>query len=42
MFSCANKETVLLPKSNVTVVADVVDHSLFIFFLKQKDKDTVK
>jgi hypothetical protein len=41
MFSCANKETVLLPKSNVTVVADVVDHSLFIFF-KTKDKDTVK
>jgi hypothetical protein len=32
MFSCANKETVLLPKSNVTVVADVVDHSSIYLF----------
>ena len=41
MFSCANKETVLLPKSNVTIVADVVDHSSIYLFFKTKGKDTI-
>ncbi|QBN18188.1 hypothetical protein [Flavobacterium nackdongense] len=41
LFSCGNKETVLLPKSNVTIVSEVQDHSpIYIFFIT-KDKDTL-
>jgi len=41
MFSCGKKEAVLLPKSNVTLVADVVDHSSIYLFFKTKGKDTL-
>tara|TARA_R110002126_G_scaffold183151_4_gene331714 strand:- start:110 stop:739 length:630 start_codon:yes stop_codon:yes gene_type:complete len=41
LFSCGNKETVLLPKSNTTAVADVVDHSPIYIFFKVKGKDTI-
>ena len=41
MFSCGKKEAVLLPKSNVTLVADVVDHSSIYLFFKTNSKDTL-
>lgn len=40
-LSCGNKEAVLLPKSNVTVVNDVQDHSPIYIFFRTKDKDTL-
>jgi hypothetical protein len=41
LFSCGNKEDILLPKSNVTVVGDVVDHSPIYFFFRPNGKDTL-
>jgi hypothetical protein len=41
LFSCGNKETVLLPKSNATIVADVKDHSPIYIFFRTKGKDTL-
>lgn len=41
LFSCGNKEDILLPKSNVTVVGDVVDHSPIYIFFRTKGKDTL-
>lgn len=41
LFSCGNKEAVLLPKSNVTVVSNVVDHSPIYIFFRTKEKDTL-
>jgi hypothetical protein len=41
LFSCGNKEAVLLPKSNVTIVSDVVDHSPIYIFFRTKGKDTI-
>lgn len=41
LFSCGNKETILLPKSNVTIVSDVVDHSPIYIFFRTKGKDTL-
>lgn len=41
LFSCGNKEAVLLPKSNKTIVSDVVDHSPIYIFFRTKDKDTL-
>lgn len=41
LFSCGNKEDILLPKSNVTVVADVQDHSPIYIFFRTKGKDTL-
>jgi hypothetical protein len=41
LFSCGNKEAVLLPKSNVTVVSNVVDHSPIYVFFRTKGKDTL-
>jgi hypothetical protein len=41
LFSCGNKEAVLLPKSNVTIVSDVVDHSPIYIFFRTKKKDTL-
>jgi hypothetical protein len=41
LFSCGNKETVLLPKSNVTIVADVKDHSPIYIFFRTKGNDTL-
>jgi hypothetical protein len=41
MLSCGNKEDILLPKSNVTIVSDVVDHSPIYIFFRTKGKDTL-
>lgn len=41
LFSCGNKEDILLPKSNVTIVSDVVDHSPIYIFFRTKGKDTL-
>lgn len=41
MISCGNKEDILLPKSNVTIVSVVVDHSPIYIFFRTKGKDTL-
>lgn len=41
MVSCGNQEDILLPKSNVTLVADVQDHSPIYMFFRVKAKDTL-
>jgi biopolymer transport protein ExbD len=41
ILSCGNKEDILLPKSNVTVVADVKDHSPIYIFFRTNGKDTL-
>lgn len=41
LFSCGNKEDILLPKANVTVVGDVIDHSPIYIFFRAKGKDTL-
>ena len=41
LFSCGNKEDILLPKSNKTVVSDVLDHSPIYVFFRTKGKDTL-
>lgn len=41
MLSCGNKEDILLPKSNVTIVSDVKDHSPIYIFFRTKEKDTL-
>ncbi|WP_395048687.1 hypothetical protein [Flavobacterium sp.] len=41
LFSCGNKEAVLLPKSNVTVVSNVLDHSPIYIFFRTNGKDTL-
>lgn len=41
LFSCGNKEEILLPRSNVTVVSNVVDHSPIYVFFRTKEKDTL-
>ena len=41
LFSCEKKEDVLLPKSNVTIVKDVKDHSPIYIFFKIQGKDTI-
>lgn len=41
LCSCGNKEDILLPKSNVTIVADVKDHSPIYIFFRTKAKDTL-
>jgi hypothetical protein len=38
---CGNKEDILLPKSNTTIVADVQDHSPIYIFFRIKEKDTL-
>ncbi|MCP2025702.1 hypothetical protein L1276_000842 [Flavobacterium sp. HSC-32F16] len=40
-FSCGKKEDVLLPKSNVSIVKDVQDHSPIYIFFKVEGKDTI-
>lgn len=40
-LSCGNKEDILLPKSNVTIVSDVKDHSPIYIFFRTKGKDTL-
>ncbi|WP_269242147.1 hypothetical protein [Flavobacterium limnophilum] len=41
LFSCGNQEDILLPKSNVTIVSDVKDHSPIYIFFRTKGKDTL-
>lgn len=41
LFSCGEKEAVLLPKASITIVKDVTDLSPIYIFFKTKDKDTV-
>jgi len=41
LFSCGNKKDVLLPKSSVTIVKDVQDHSPIYIFFKVEGKDTI-
>jgi len=41
LLSCGNKEDIMLPKSNVTIVSDVVDHSPIYIFFRTKGKDTL-
>ncbi len=41
LFSCGKKEDVLLPKSNITIVKDVQDHSPIYIFFKVKGNDTI-
>ncbi|MGM8362596.1 hypothetical protein ACSV4D_11845 [Flavobacterium sp. ARAG 55.4] len=40
-FSCGNKEDILLPKSDTTVVSDVQDHSPIYIFFRVSEKDTL-
>jgi biopolymer transport protein ExbD len=41
LVSCGNKEDILLPKSNTTVVKNVEDHSPIYIFFRTKEKDTL-
>lgn len=41
LLSCGIKEDILLPKSNVTIVSDVKDHSPIYIFFRTKGKDTL-
>ncbi|MBS7253388.1 hypothetical protein [Flavobacterium branchiicola] len=41
LFSCEKKQDVLLPKSNVSIVKDVQDHSPIYLFFKVEGKDTI-
>ncbi|HEY6142788.1 MAG TPA: hypothetical protein VIV55_05065 [Flavobacterium sp.] len=41
LFSCGNKEDILLPKSNVTMVSNIVDHSPIYIFFRTNGKDTL-
>lgn len=41
LFSCGKKEAVLLPKSNVSLVKNVEDHSPIYIFFRTKENDTL-
>ncbi|NRT15473.1 hypothetical protein HNP99_001830 [Flavobacterium sp. 28A] len=41
LFSCGNKEDILLPKAYHTIVGDVQDHSPIYIFFRTKDSDTI-
>ncbi len=41
LFSCGNKEDILLPKANTTIVKNVDDLSPIYFFFRTKGKDTL-
>ncbi|MBG6110138.1 hypothetical protein H4V97_000183 [Flavobacterium sp. CG_23.5] len=41
VVSCGNKEDILLPKSNTTIVKNVEDHSPIYIFFRTKEKDTL-
>jgi biopolymer transport protein ExbD len=41
LFSCGNKEDILLPKSNVTIVKEIEDHSPIYIFFRKNGKDTL-
>lgn len=40
-FSCRNQEDIFLPKSNVTIVSNVEDHSPIYIFFRANGKDTL-
>ncbi|HLP64929.1 hypothetical protein [Flavobacterium sp.] len=41
LISCSDKEEMLLPKADVTIVKEVYDHSPIYLFFRVKGKDTV-
>lgn len=41
LFSCGNKEDILLPKSNVTVISSILDHSPIYIFFRINGNDTL-
>lgn len=41
LFSCGNKEDLLLPKSDATIVKEVLDHSPIYIFFRIKESDTL-
>lgn len=41
LISCGNKEDILLPKSDTTIVSDVKDHSPIYIFFRTEGKDTL-
>jgi len=41
LLSCGNKEDILLPKSNVTMVSNVLDHSPIYIFFRTNGNDTL-
>ncbi|RKS93793.1 hypothetical protein BC952_1637 [Flavobacterium limicola] len=41
LFSCGNKEDILLPKANISIVKNVNDLSPIYIFFRTKGKDTV-
>jgi hypothetical protein len=41
LFSCGNKEDILLPKANTTIVKNVDDLSPIYIFFRTKEKDTL-
>ena len=41
LFSCGNKEDILLPKANITIVKNVADLSPIYIFFRTKGKDTL-
>ncbi len=41
LFSCGNKEDILLPKASTTIVKNVEDHSPIYIFFRTKEKDTL-
>jgi hypothetical protein len=41
LFSCGNQEDVFLPKSDLTIVSDVKDHSPIYIFFRAKEKGTL-
>lgn len=41
LISCGDKEEMLLPKADVTIVKEVYDHSPIYLFFRVKGKDTV-
>jgi hypothetical protein len=41
LFSCGNKEDILLPKSNVSIVSNIKDHSPIYIFFRTNGKDTL-
>jgi hypothetical protein len=40
-LSCGNKEDILLPKADTTIVSDVTDHSPIYIFFRTEEKDTL-
>jgi len=40
-LACGNKEDILLPKADTTIVSDVTDHSPIYIFFRTEEKDTL-